>query len=72
MWKYLYRAVDKQGNTNGFLLTAKRNASAARDFFSKAMRHSDAPDAVTVDKSGATKAALDQPNTQRELAIKIR
>jgi len=72
VWKYLYRAVDKQGKTVDFLLTAKRDASAARRFFDKAMRHSDIPDTVTMDKSGAKKAALDQLNTQRDIPIKIR
>ena len=72
VWKYLYRAVDKQGKTVDFLLTAKRDASAARRFFDKAMRHNDTPDTVTMDKSGVNKAALDQLNTQRDIAIKIR
>jgi transposase-like protein len=35
-WKYLYRAVDSQGNTLDFLLTAKRDAGAAQRFFIKA------------------------------------
>jgi putative transposase len=56
-WKYLYRAVDKQGKTVDFLLTAKRDAAAARRFFDKAMQHNEVPDTVTMDKSGANKAA---------------
>jgi len=71
-WKYLYRAVDKHGKTVDFLLTAKRDASAARRFFDKAMRHNEVPDTVTMDKSGANKAALDQLNMQREILIMIR
>jgi putative transposase len=31
-WKYYYRAVDKQGNTIDFLLTAKRDKKAALRF----------------------------------------
>jgi len=34
-WKYLYRAVDKQGNTIDFLLTARRDRKAAKRFLKK-------------------------------------
>jgi len=36
-WKYLYRAVDSDGKTLDFLLTAKRDAQAAKRFFHKAL-----------------------------------
>jgi len=61
-WVYLYRAVDKEGNTIDFLLRAKRDAAAAKAFFRKAIKHNGRPEKVTVDKSGSNKAALDYYN----------
>jgi transposase-like protein len=37
-WKYLYRAVDSAGDTIEFLLSARRDVSAAKRFFKKLMR----------------------------------
>jgi len=36
-WKYLYRVVDKEGNTIDYLLTEKHDMKAAKRFFSKAI-----------------------------------
>ena len=72
VWKYLYRAVDKEGKTVDFLLTAKRDKAAANRFFKKAMRHNGDPEKVTMDKSGANKAAIDGINDDRELPIEVR
>jgi len=42
-WKYLYRAVDKAGNTVDFLLRAHRDKAAARRYFEKAIDRNGAP-----------------------------
>lgn len=34
-WKYLYRAVDKSGDTVDFLLTVRRDFAAARRYLAK-------------------------------------
>src|ERR1700732_4816084 len=52
-WKYLYRAVDKEGQTVDFLLRAHRDQAAARRYFEKTIDQNGAPETVTVDKSGA-------------------
>jgi transposase-like protein len=53
--KYLYRALDKQGNTIEFMLSAKRDVSAAKRFFKKMMRadHRRLPFSINVDKNAA-------------------
>jgi putative transposase len=73
-WKYLYRAVDTDGQTLDFLLTAKRDAAAALRFFRKAIRQHGEPETVILDKSGANTAALATLNAGKseEEAIKLR
>ncbi|MCA1568369.1 MAG: IS6 family transposase [Acidobacteria bacterium] len=53
--KYLYRAVDKEGNTIEFMLSAKRDISAAKRFFKKMMSadHRRLPFSISVDKNAA-------------------
>lgn len=62
VWKYLYRAADKERKTVDFLLTSKRDKAAALRFFEKAMKTSGVPEKVTMDKSGANKVAMDEIN----------
>lgn len=59
-WKYLYRAVDSDGNTIEFLLCAKRDCKAAKRFFRKALKalHTSKPRVVTVDRSTAYPPAV--------------
>ncbi len=59
---YLSRAVDSAGNTLDFLLSATRDAQAAKRFFSKALAapHTDPPRVITVDKSAAYPKAFKQ------------
>ena len=61
-WKYLYRAVDSQGNTLDFLLTAKRDTNAARRFFIKALKatHTQLPRVINVDKNSFYPPAMEQ------------
>ena len=72
VWKYLYRAVDRDGKTIDFLLTAKRDKAAAKRFFDKAMQANSVPEKVTMDKSGANKAAIDEINANREKPMVVR
>ena len=54
-WLYLYCAVDAAGQTIDFLLSVKRDATAAKRFFRKALKqpHTVSPRTITVDKNAA-------------------
>lgn len=67
--KYLYRAVDSQGNTLDFLLTAKRDALAAKPFFRKTLKalHTQTPRVITVDKNPAYPKALKELKASKKL-----
>ncbi len=71
-WKYLYRAVDKAGKTVDFLLTAKRDRAAAQRFLARAIEGNGLPQTVTIDKSGANTAGIENYNSEHGTAIAIR
>ena len=61
-WTYLYRAVDKFGNTIDFMLSEKRDEAAATAFFKKAIDNNGVPEKVVIDKSGANNAGIENIN----------
>ncbi|MGL5421775.1 MAG: IS6 family transposase [Serratia fonticola] len=73
-WKYLYRTIDTAVQTIDLLLTAKRDVAAALRFFRKCIRHQGAPAILTIDKSGASTAALTilNANKPEEETITVR
>lgn len=74
--KYLYRAVDSVGNTLDFLLTAKRDAKAAKRFFRKMLfaLHTQNPRVITVDKNPAYPKAIKELKAAKKLPeiVKLR
>ena len=71
-WKYLYRAVDRDGDTVDFLLRAKRDHAAARAFFEQAIDLHGVPEKITIDKSGANTAAITSIQADSGLPIEMR
>lgn len=53
VWRYLYRAVDKEGNTVDFLLTKRRQRLFAQNFLIKAIENNGKPEIINIDKSVA-------------------
>ena len=71
-WKYLYRAVDSEGNTLDFMLSARRNKRAAKRFFKKVIkaRHNRQPRVINVDKNAAYPPAIEELKAEKVLEEK--
>jgi len=61
-WTYLYRAVDRDGQTLDFMLSERRDTAAARRFFKRAVGTNGVPERIAIDKSGANLAGLQSLN----------
>jgi IS6 family transposase len=60
-WKYLYRAVDKYGRTIDFMLSHKRDITAAKRFFKKVLKQCKyMPSNITTDKHAPYKTAIEE------------
>ena len=68
-WMYLYRAVDSRGQSIDFLLSARRDAAAAKRFFRKALGqpHTARPRTITLDKNPAYPKAVAELKNDGEL-----
>jgi putative transposase len=71
-WKYLYRAVDRNGHTVHFLLGAHRDEAAARRFLERAIDLHGEPEKITIDQSGANTVAIVSVQADSSLPIALR
>ena len=70
--RYLYRALDKFGNTVDFLLTKRRMKGSAQKFLNKAIGNNSKPRVINIDKSGANKSGIRSINRELMTVKKIK
>ncbi len=57
-WRYLYRAIDSNGDTVEFWLSERRNLTAAKRFLRKALKRHGRPERIVIDGSQTNKEAI--------------
>ncbi|MEI4606012.1 IS6 family transposase, partial [Bacillus cereus] len=63
-WRYLYRAIDKDGYTLDIQLRKKRDHQAAYAFMKRLVRRFGEPTVLTIDKAPALLCAFNKLKTQ--------
>ena len=71
-WTYLYRAVDKVGRTIDFYLSEKRDVTAAKHFFRKALKSVGVPRVITLDAYAASHRAVAELKSEGMLPRRVR
>ena len=74
VWKYLYRAVDEDGNTIDFYLSSTRNTKAAKRFLNKALRKLEdweKPKTINTDKNPTYNKAIEELKTLKKCSKSI-
>jgi transposase-like protein len=66
-WVYLYRAVDRAGNTIDFRLSSRQNVAAAKVFRNAIKGQGSSPRTVTLDGYAASHRAVHEMKTAGEL-----
>lgn len=63
-WTYLYRGVNKAGQTVDFRLSKRRDVAVAKAFFRNAMKHNRTPRVITLDAYAASHRAIADLKTE--------
>lgn len=74
VWRYLYRAIDKRGNTLDWMLSIHRNKKSAKRFFKKVLenKHVKDPRVINVDKSPTFPGALSELQNENSFPTKTK
>ncbi len=70
-WVYLYRAVDKAGQTVDFFLSRNRDVNAAKSFLRNAMKNTRTPTKITLDAYAASHRAVREMKEDGELPRRV-
>jgi transposase-like protein len=57
-WRYLYRAIDSNGDTVEFWFSERRNLTAAKRFLRKALKRHGRPEKIVIDGSQTNREAV--------------
>ena len=68
---YLYRAVDKAGQTVDFFLSRNRDVNAAKSFLRSAMKNTRVPTKITLDAYAASHRAVREMKEDGELPSRV-
>jgi len=71
-WVYLYRAVDKAGQTVDFFLSRNRDVNAAKSFLRSAMKNTRVPAKITLDAYAASHRAVREMKEDGELPRRVK
>lgn len=64
-WVYLYRAVDRDGQTLDFMLSERRDLAAAHRFFKKAIVTNGVPEKIVIDNERSQSGCQHDPENHR-------
>ena len=70
-WRYLYRAIDSNGDTVEFWLSERRNLTAAKRFLRKAFKRHGRPERIVIDGSQTNQEAILSCDTESRLQDRL-
>jgi transposase-like protein len=71
-WRYLYRAIDSNGDTVEFWFSERRNLAAAKRFLRRALKRHGRPERIVIDGSETNREAIVSCDTANQLEDRSR